>query len=85
MGPTYDRMLISEYCTAWLQSDKSVLSGYNLKNKQHQSQPDCLIRHCLISEFGAACSPSYRYRYMKSDLHSVLKQGKTRKLIQWVR
>ena len=41
------------------------------------SQSECLIRHCLISEFGAAWFPSYIYINLIG--HSVIKQCKTRK------
>ena len=38
-GPTRGRMLISEFCTACLQSDKSDLYICNSEIKQSQSQP----------------------------------------------
>ena len=61
-GPTHDKMLISEFLHCLCKSDKSDLSVANSENKQLQPQPitHFLIRLCLISEFGAACIPSYR-------------------------
>ena len=56
-GPPRDRMLVSKFCTAGLPSDKSDLS---CKIHETSSKSDCLIRHGLISEFGAAYTPSYR-------------------------
>ena len=37
--PTYGKMLVSEFCTALLQSGKSGLSVNNSENKQRQPRP----------------------------------------------
>ena len=49
---TRGRMLITEFCTARLQSDQSDLSVYSSENNLSQSER--LIRHCLLSEICAA-------------------------------
>ena len=48
-------------------TNQIYLSITRKTSRDKLSQSECLIRHCLISEFGAACIPSYIYIY-KSDL-----------------
>ena len=57
---THDGMLITEFCTDYSVPNQIYLSTTRKTSSTNLSQSECLIRHCLISNFGTACILSYK-------------------------
>ena len=69
MGPTRDKVLIAEFCTAFLKIDKSDSSGYNSGNKHRQPSLVRLSHLTLLDfRFLVLCCLYSELQIDKSDL-----------------